>query len=95
LFISQLADYVGAIQGGLFMLNEDNPDDIKFELTGAVAYSRIKQMNKEFGLGYGLVGQCAFERLPIYLNEIPENYIEVTSGLVKQTRDIFYWFPPF
>lgn len=80
-FISQLVDYVEAIQGAVFMLNEDNPNDIKYTLTGAVAYKRLKQTEKEFGLGFGLVGQCAYEKLPIYLNEVPENYMEITSGL--------------
>jgi methyl-accepting chemotaxis protein len=81
MFISQLADYVGAIQGAVFMLNEDNPNEIKYVLTGAVAYKRLKQTEKEFGLGYGLVGQCAYEKMPVLLNEIPENYVEITSGL--------------
>jgi methyl-accepting chemotaxis protein len=81
IFISQLVDYVGAIQGAVFMLNEDNRDDIKYVLTGAVAYKRLKQTEKEFGLGYGLVGQCAYEKMPVILNDIPENYVEITSGL--------------
>ena len=32
-------------------------------------------------MGIGLVGQCAYEKAPIYLNEIPDNYMEITSGL--------------
>ena len=29
-----------------------------------------------FGLTEGLVGRCAFEKLPVYLKEIPEEYSE-------------------
>lgn len=80
-FISKLVDYVGVIQGGVFILNDDDPEHIKFQLQGAVAYDRTKYIEKEFELGIGLVGQCAFEKEPIYLNEIPNNYLEITSGL--------------
>ena len=80
-FISKLTDYTGVVQGGVFILNEDDPEHVKFELQGAVAYNRVKHMEKEFELGIGLVGQCAYEKDIIYLNEIPDNYMEITSGL--------------
>ena len=80
-FISKLTDYIGVVQGGVFIINEDDEEHIKYELKGAVAYNRIKHMEKDFEIGIGLVGQCAYERAPIYLNEIPDNYMEITSGL--------------
>ena len=80
-FISKLTDYIGVVQGGVFIINEDDPEHVKYELAGAVAYNRIKHMEKDFEIGIGLVGQCAYERAPIYLNEIPDNYMEITSGL--------------
>lgn len=80
-FISKLTDYIGVVQGGVFILNNDDPDHPKYELKGAVAYKRIKNSEKEFEVGIGLVGQCAYEKAPIYLNEIPDDYMEITSGL--------------
>ena len=80
-FISKLTDYIGVVQGGVFILNDDDPEHLKYELKGAVAYKRIKNSEKEFEMGIGLVGQCAYEKAPIYLNEIPDNYMEITSGL--------------
>ena len=80
-FISKLTDYIGVVQGGVFILNNDDPEHLKYELKGAVAYKRIKNSEKEFEMGIGLVGQCAYEKAPIYLNEIPDNYMEITSGL--------------
>ena len=80
-FISKLTDYIGVVQGGVFIINEDDAEHVKYELKGAVAYSRVKHMEKDFEIGIGLVGQCAYEMAPIYLNEIPDNYMEITSGL--------------
>ncbi|MBR2194452.1 MAG: GAF domain-containing protein [Salinivirgaceae bacterium] len=80
-FISKLTDYIGVVQGGVFIINNDDPEHVKYELKGAVAYNRVKHNEKEFEVGIGLVGQCAYEKAPIYLNEIPDNYMEITSGL--------------
>ena len=80
-FISKLTDYIGVVQGGVFILNNDDPEHPKYELKGSVAYKRIKNNEKEIEMGIGLVGQCAYEKAPIYLNEIPDNYMEITSGL--------------
>ncbi len=32
-------------------------------------------------IGEGLVGRCAFEKLPVYLTDIPESYIQINSGM--------------
>lgn len=81
MFISKLTDYTGAIQGGVFIINEDEPEHVKYELQGAVAFNRVKHSEKEFEIGIGLVGQCAYEKAPIFLNNTPDNYMEITSGL--------------
>jgi transcriptional regulator with GAF, ATPase, and Fis domain len=50
-------------------------------MKSAIAYNREKYLKKSFDLKEGLVGRCAFEKLPVYLKEIPENYINLKSGL--------------
>ncbi len=79
--ISNLVDYVGAMQGGLFVINEENQDDVYYQMIGAVAYGREKNMNVQFRVGESLVGRCAFERMTIYMTEVPDNYVNITSGL--------------
>ncbi len=80
-FMSNLVDYVDAIQGALFIKNDDSEDDEFFELVGAIAYDRKKTLDSKFKLGEGLIGRCAYERLTIYMEEVPDNYVHVTSGL--------------
>ncbi len=83
-FISGLVDYVGATQGALFVvenIDKEIEDDLRYEMKGAVAYNREKNINISFKNGEGLIGRCAFERLPIYMKEVPGNYVTVTSGL--------------
>ena len=79
--IMELVKYIEATQGGLFLINDDNKNNVFLELKAAVAYNRQKFIKKTIELGEGLVGTCAVERKSTYLTEIPENYLEITSGL--------------
>ena len=79
--MSGLIDYLKVNQGALFVLNDDNPDDIFYSLVTAIAYGRDKFMKKEIHVGEGLVGRCVYERKTIYLTEIPDDYVKITSGL--------------
>ena len=79
--ISQLSEYIGAVQGGFFILNDEIQDDAHFDLIAHFAYGRKKFSQKRVELSEGLVGRAAYEKNTIYLDEVPEEYIEVTSGL--------------
>ncbi len=78
-FIKELVRYVNALQGGVFICDEENPDILY--LTAAFAYNRKKFMQKSFQKGEGLVGACAIEKKLINITEVPQAYIEITSGL--------------
>jgi len=79
--IKNIVQYINANQGGLFIFNDDDPEQIHFELLSTYAFSRHKFIKKQILLGEGLVGTCALEKQTIYLTEIPEKYIEISSGL--------------
>lgn len=78
--IKSLADYVKAIQGGIFILNS-NEDEVTYDLQAAIAYDRRKLIEKSIKIGEGLIGRCAFEKLTVHIEDIPENYVHITSGL--------------
>lgn len=77
----ELVNYLKANQGGLFVVSEDDESEPKLELLSTFAYNRKKSKNKTILFGEGLIGNCAVEKQTIYLKEIPEDYIEITSGL--------------
>ena len=82
--MSNLIEYIGANQGAMFVVNTSEEDKEEYyELTSAIAYGRNRLMDKKIKLGDGLVGRCAFEQLIIYMIDVPEDYVNITSGLGK------------
>jgi PAS domain S-box-containing protein len=79
--LSNLVIYLEANQGAIFLLNEENNERAFLEMVSAYAWERKKYITKTIEIGEGLVGQVAIEKGTIYLTDVPENYVSITSGL--------------
>lgn len=82
--ISNLVKYCDANQGGLFVVNDDDENDPFIEMTAAYAYNRKKFLEKRIEMGVGLIGRAVQESETIYMTDIPNNYITITSGLGEE-----------
>lgn len=91
--LQNMIDYIQATQGAIYILNEIDTSNKFFEMKAAIAYNREKFMKTNYELKEGLVGRCAFEKLPVYLKEIPEEYIKLTSGLGTAEPDFLLLVP--
>lgn len=79
--ISALVKYTNANQGGLYVLNDDNENDRHLELISLFAFDIRKYQTQKLKPGEGILGQTFLEKETTVLNEIPEEYIKITSGL--------------
>lgn len=76
-----LVKYTGSNQGGLFILHDDSGQERYMDLVACYAFERKKYLTRKVGVGEGLVGQCFLEGQTIYLLEVPQDYVSITSGL--------------
>ncbi len=79
-FIKELTNYIDAIQGGFYNLEEKN-DNKYLDLIAFYAFGRKKYADQKIPLGRGLISTAITEQKSIHLKKLPQGYIKVTSGL--------------
>jgi CHASE3 domain sensor protein len=79
--VSFIVKYLSAQQGGLFVLNEDEESDPHISLVSCYAFDKKKFVTKRIEIGEGVLGQIFLEGEPVYLTEVPKDYVKITSGL--------------
>jgi CheY-like chemotaxis protein/GAF domain-containing protein len=80
LIMSELTPLVSAHHGAFFIMDQEAglPN---LRLIASYAYRARKHVGNRFAIGEGLVGQAALEKQPILLQNVPDDYIQITSGL--------------
>ncbi|MCV7054034.1 response regulator [Mycolicibacterium gilvum] len=81
IILSGSAKAVGAKHAALYLQQPDDPG--RYALTASYAFHRRKGLPNSYGLGDGLVGQCALEGVRIEVTDVGDDYVEITSGLGK------------
>jgi CheY-like chemotaxis protein/signal transduction histidine kinase/HAMP domain-containing protein len=90
--LSELAPLVSAQHGVFYLAEKDGSEketdkgdhvgaDMTLKLLSSYAYKERKHLSNKFIVGEGLIGQCAFEKQRILLDNVPTNYIQISSGL--------------
>ncbi|MFP4090173.1 MAG: Cache 3/Cache 2 fusion domain-containing protein [Cyclobacteriaceae bacterium] len=83
--LPELIKYLEANQGAIFIYQEESEDAGRLELSAMYAWNRTKTMEQHILIrgneAEGLLGQAFLEREPIYLTDVPENFVRITSGL--------------
>lgn len=80
--IGNLVKYLRANQGALYII-DDVPAGAEptMSMKACYAWDKKKFVNQRIHLGEGLAGQCWQERDVVFLTDVPNNYIRITSGL--------------
>lgn len=79
--IKSLVGIINANQGAIYIANKDDSGTEFLELQSCYAYNRTKYMAHQLAIGEGLIGQAYLEKETIYLKDVPDNFVKITSGL--------------
>ncbi len=91
--IQKLVTYLKIEMGTLFLTSTMEDEEQILESLASYAYDRRKYLKKTFKFGEGLPGTCALEKEKIYIDEVPEDYADVISG-VGQTKPRYVLLVP-
>jgi PAS domain-containing protein len=93
IILENLIEYLSANQGGVFLVEGESDQNKHISLIASFAYDKRKYHTKNIEIGEGLIGNCYLEKKSIHLREIPDDYIEITSGLGKAKPRSLYIVP--
>ena len=80
LILSELTPLVNAQQAAFYVADHRSGDS-QLELLAGYAQRHGRSLPRKIGFGEGLVGQCAFEKKRIVLQNAPSDYIRISSSL--------------
>ncbi len=80
LIMSELTPVVSAQHGAFYILEgEEGLPTLK--LVSTYAFQKRKSVANRFTMGESLVGQCGIEKKSILVTRVPDDYIQISSGL--------------
>ena len=83
--ISNVVKYINANQGALFIIEDEDEADKHLKMTACYAYERKKYADKRVEWGEGIIGSAILEQETIFMTDVPESYVHITSGLGEAT----------
>jgi ligand-binding sensor domain-containing protein/predicted nuclease with TOPRIM domain len=82
MLISELVDYTGANIGGMYIISDDeNTNEQYLEMIGYHAPDMKKAKETRIMIGEGYIGTCYKERELRIIDNLPEGYAKLSSGL--------------
>ena len=80
--VSGLVKYLSVNQGALYVVEEvEEGEEAYLTMRAAYAWGKKRLLDQKIYPGDGLAGQAWQEGLTIFLTDVPDSYITITSGL--------------
>lgn len=89
--LHQLIKYTDCNQGGIFV--RENADDEFLTMIASYAYDRQKFPDKKCSLEDGLIAAAYYEKAPIFMTDIPDEYLAIRSGLGEASPRCLFLVP--
>jgi len=80
--LRMLVPFMNANQAAIYVVNREEQ---QLEWIAAYAYNKRRIREEKLSINHGLIGQCVKEKETIYVTDVPNNYVKITSGLGEAT----------
>jgi methyl-accepting chemotaxis protein len=90
--ISELGKLLEVEIGAFFILNSDNQDQLVFQMIGAYNVDE-NRMDETYPANEGYLGTCYKEKRSVIIDNLPQNYIKLTSGLGEMSMTYLFLIP--
>lgn len=91
--LEEMVSYLKAVQGILFVKLKNEEQEEVLKAMSLYAYDTRKFVEREIKPGEGLIGQIFLEGQPLYLLDMPEDYVIISSGLGENKPSALYITP--
>jgi CheY-like chemotaxis protein/signal transduction histidine kinase len=81
------------LEGGAAVFYILQAEKQRYTLMGGWGYRELEQLPAAYRVGEGLIGQCARDKKPILLNEVPGDALRISSGLVDAVPRVILVVP--
>ena len=92
-FISNLTSYIEALLGGIYIVNNNDRDNVYLELEAGNVFDKEKHEHGKILPGEGLVGACFKSKEIVEITDVPDNYVKISSGLGEQKPSYLILLP--
>ncbi|MCK5823464.1 MAG: GAF domain-containing protein [Bacteroidales bacterium] len=82
--IKILVSYLNANEGGIYLVHNISEESKILKLTAFIGFEKEKYNIEEVPFGEGLVGRCAVEKDKIFITDVVDDYIKISSGLGRE-----------
>ncbi len=90
--VKKIVQYLQIEQVGFFILYQKNEKNVLI-LEAAYAYDKKRKLDAEIEIGEGIIGKCAKEQKTIKIENLPEGYTYISSGLGENSPDTLLLIP--
>jgi ligand-binding sensor domain-containing protein/uncharacterized membrane-anchored protein YhcB (DUF1043 family) len=91
--INCMVEFVDVQQGGIFLADEKGGGEVYLELTASYAFNDEMLDKKTILAGEGQVGACFSNKKILQIDDLPDTYIKLTSGLGESTLPYLLLMP--
>ena len=81
LIMSELTPLVDAQQGAFYMMEPDANQEPLLHLIASYGFGGRKSLQNKYKIRESLIGQCAFEKKPIVLSDVPSDFVYIATGM--------------